>query len=76
MEENTNIVEVIHNLIKDELENYSNILQAELSKKYTEEFESLLREHRRKLVLDISEKIKVEHHFEPMDMATNITIKI
>ena len=35
MPENTNIVEVIHNLIKDELEEYSDILEERKNLKYT-----------------------------------------
>lgn len=71
-----NIVEVIHNLIKDELEDYSNILQAELTQKYEEEFERKLREHRRKVVLDVAERIEIEHFFDYRNGMTNITIKL
>jgi len=71
-----NIVEVVHRLIKDELEDYSNILQAELTEKYANEFESRLREQRRKLILDISEKIKIGHYYDMASMETNITIKL
>jgi len=70
------IVEVVHNLIKNELEDYSNILQAELTEKYANEFESRLREQRRKLILDIAEKIKVAHFYDHASMETNITIKL
>ncbi len=76
MSENTNIVTVIHNLIKDELEKYSDVLEDELSEKYKKEFENRLREHRRKLILDVVENIKIGHHYEPSDMSSNITIKL
>lgn len=76
MPENTNIVTVIHNLIKDELEEYSDILEDELSEKYKKEFEKRLREHRRKLIFDVVENIKIGHCYEPSDMSSNITIKL
>lgn len=76
MSENTNIVEVIHELIKNNLEEYSRCLEVELTNKYAEEFQKLLRARRRELVLDVVENIKIGHCYEPSDMSSNITIKL
>ena len=76
MQGNTDILDAIHNIIKNDLEEFSKQLESELSQKYKEEFESKLREHRREVVLEVAEKIKVGHSFDPRDLSTNITIKL
>lgn len=58
------------------MDNDASYLEQELTEKYKEEFESKLIDHRRKVVLDIAENIKMARTFDPRDLSTNVTIKL
>lgn len=76
MEVRYDLMDIVRKTINDELERYADIIQEELSKKYAAEFEKLLRDYRRKIILDIAENIKFQSEYNPMDLKTNITIKM
>ena len=76
MEVRYDLMDIVRKTINEEMERYADIVEAELSKKYAAEFEKLLRDYRRKIILDIAENIKLQSEYNPMDLKTNITIKM
>ena len=65
----------IRHSIEEEMMRYSEEVQKELQHKYAAELETLLRKHRRNVVLDVMEKLKIDQSYDPIGMQNNITIK-
>ena len=65
----------IRHSIEEEMMRYSEEVQKELQHKYVAELETLLRKHRRNVVLDVMEKLKIDQSYDPIGMQNNITIK-
>lgn len=76
MDKNTNMLDIIQNMVEEELRKYATKLSVELTEKYKEEFKQELNKYRSKVVLDICGKIKMDSMYNPEKIETNITIKL
>ena len=72
---NYDLLGEIRHSIEEEMMRYSEEVQKELQRKYAAELETLLRKHRRNVVLDVMEKLKIDQSYDPIGMQNNITIK-
>ena len=72
---NYDLLGEIRHSIEEEMMRYSEEVQKELQHKYAAELETLLRKHRRNVVLDVMEKLKIDQSYDPIGMQNNITIK-
>ena len=71
------LLRIIHEAIEDKTVEYSKTIQAELVEKYNKEFKERLEDYRRKAVLDVCEKLKIEYASNcGLNMTPFITIQI
>lgn len=73
---NFDILEIISNTVKSEIEKYSKEISEELFQKYMDEFEDKIRSKRREVVLKACDGIHMHGEYDPGDMAAKITIKL
>ena len=73
---NFDILEIISNTVKSEIEKYSKEISEELFQKYMDEFEDKIRNKRREVVLKACDEICMHGEYDPGDMAAKITIKL
>lgn len=71
-----NVVKIMEDAIKEQLSRYSEQLHSELTEKYKKEFEERLREHRRKVVLEVAEMVRIQHSFEPHNRQSVVQIRL
>lgn len=76
MEDRFNLLKIIYEAIENEMMQYSEELEKQLIKKYEEEFEEKIRNHRREVVLKVCDQIELEYSRDLRSAIPNITIKI
>lgn len=76
MEDRFNLLKIIYEAIENEMMQYSEELEKELIKKYKEEFEEKIRNHRREVVLKVCDQIELGYSTDLRSVIPNITIKI
>lgn len=76
MEDRFNLLKIIYEAIENEMMQYSKELEEQLIKKYEEEFEEKIRNHRREVVSKVCDQIELEYSRDLRSVIPNITIKI
>lgn len=70
------MLDIIKKAIKEEMEAYALEVEKELTEKYKKEFNENIRSHRRRVILDVCEKIKMEHSINPEHMESIVHIRM
>ena len=76
MNNDFNMKEILIDAIENAMMEYANELHKELYEKYVNEFTKRMYEHRRKIVLDVCETIKIENLYDHRSMNVSVSIHL